>query len=537
MQRRGAQSDLCECRSAPKSGASRKCERECDGSTEPGLNGTVSTVKLQQCHIAAKFSLAQPSLTPVLTTGFVKLHNETGFVIHARVLFDTGSEVNLITERLVKRAKLVKQKTSIQVEGVSGLMSPTYETLIKISPWFDVRDEVQLFKLCVVLKQLPLAQRADCTRDIAEFRGIVKADPRFHLAGGADILLGVDTWSEIIMQQVIHSKVGLCAQLTKFGHAIFGAIRSTKDAASTTLQIGSLWTSNQEDTDRLDELLERFWAEEELIPTRMFSEAEQRAIDFYNETTIRATDGRFIVRLPFIEGNKLGDSREVAWQRFLQLERRLERNPEVKALYHKVMRELLDSNHMRLATSAERKATGYYIPHHPVVKKFRVVMDGSCPSRNGKSVNDVQLPGPNLQEKLADIIMRFRLHRYVISADIKKMFLQIWMCRADLPFQKIFWRFGKNAEPHEFVLTTVIFGMKSSPFLALQTMLKLADIYQSEYPLAAQATRKEHGRLYVRCRHGSRSNRAVHSITSDAQQSKNGVGQMGDQLPRNAGAI
>lgn len=108
------------------------------------------------------------------------------------------------------------------------------------------------------------------------------------------------------------------------------------------------------------------------------------------------------------------------------------------------MRELLTSGVMRLATDEERSETGYYIPHHPVTKRFRIVNDASCATTNGKLVNDIQLAGPNLQTKLTDIIMRFRFHKFVLSADIKKMFLQIRMNDEDLKYEKILWRFSKN---------------------------------------------------------------------------------------------
>lgn len=152
------------------------------------------------------------------------------------------------------------------------------------------------------------------------------------------------------------------------------------------------------------------------------------------------------------------------------------------------MREAIDANQMRLATPEEMATKGYYIPHHPLLKKFRIVKDGSCKTTNGKSVNDIQLAGPNLQEKLMYILWRFRFHRYVLSADIKKMFLQILLNDKDLRYHKIFWRFGKEEPLREYVLLTVTFGMKSSPYLANKCMLTLADIYKDEFPLASRAT-------------------------------------------------
>ncbi|XP_031630836.1 uncharacterized protein LOC116345538, partial [Contarinia nasturtii] len=410
----------------------------------------------------------------------------------ARVLFDMGSEVNLIIERLVYRANLPRQRYYIEIEGVTGINVANYVTMIKFSPWFDDEERICIFKVCVVMKQLPIAQRTECRADIKEFQHIVKADPKFNRAGFADILLGIDTWSEILMGQVLWSSIGLCAQLTTFGYAIFGTIEATPKLSASVSYVGRAVMCSEE-THRLDKLLQRFWeCEEELIVGKVLSNEEQQAIEYYRKTTIRAEDGRFIVRIPFRKSDtELGQSRGIALQRFYQLERRLERLHGVREEYHRSMREAIESKHMRLATIKEQHATGYYIPHHPVLARFRIVLDGSCATTNGKSVNDIQLAGPNLQEKLAHVIMRFRFHKYVLSADIKKMFLQIRMNDEDLKYQKIFWRFNKDDPLQEYVLQTVIFGMKSSPFLAIFTMLELARIYEKRFPSAARAVKSE----------------------------------------------
>lgn len=57
-------------------------------------------------------------------------------------------------------------------------------------------------------------------------------------------------------------------------------------------------------------------------------------------------------------------------------------------------------------------------------------------------------------------------------------------------YQKVLWRFDSNQPVQEYVLSAVTFGLKSSPFLANETMLTLADEYESELPYAAEAIRK-----------------------------------------------
>jgi len=73
----------------------------------------------------------------------------------------------------------------------------------------------------------------------------------------------------------------------------------------------------------------------------------------------------------------------------------------------------------------------YYLPHHAVLRpeststKLRVVFDGSARTSTGVSLNNLQVPGPISQDNLISILLRFRLHNYVISADIQKMYRQV----------------------------------------------------------------------------------------------------------------
>lgn len=412
--------------------------------------------------------------------------------IIVRALFDKGSEINLITIKCVNRANLIKRNFSIELEGIiASQIVNNGITYAKLSPWFDMDEETVIFKSFVIMKQLPFAQRNDISSQSAAFNDLVKADPYFYKTGHADILLGVDTWAEIVMNDLRWNGSGLCAQQTIFGYAIFGSIQRTPSLAAS-ISFGRIFIND--DNERLDDLLQKFWIEEQPInpDEPILSEAELRAEKIYEQTTTRASDGAFIVRMPLIDGDiELGDSRKIAMERFFQLERRLKRNPEIREKYNAAMRQDIETGQMRLATQTERSAIGYYIPHHPIVKRFRIVLDGSCVTSNGKSINDIQLPGPNKQEKLEVIVMRFRFHKYVLSADIKKMFRQIKMNSEDLKYQKIFWRFNETDPLKEYVLTTVTFGMKSSPFLACNTMLKSAEIYKEKYPLASKATKDE----------------------------------------------
>lgn len=186
---------------------------------------------------------------------------------------------------------------------------------------------------------------------------------------------------------------------------------------------------------------------------------------------------------------ELGDSNGTALQRYFELERRLKRSG-AREKYDEFMQKYIALGHMRLATSDERSAVGYYIPQHVVLKRYRVVFDGSSATKNGLPVNDVQLQGPNLQEKLSHILMRFRMSHFVLTADVKKMFRQILVDEWDVVYQKMFYRKNANEPVQEYALLIVTYGFKASPHLSVRIMLMIADDYENKFPRAADALRK-----------------------------------------------
>lgn len=134
----------------------------------------------------------------------------------------------------------------------------------------------------------------------------------------------------------------------------------------------------------------------------------------------------------------------------------------------------------------------YYLPHHGVFKedslttKLRVVFDGSCPSTSGYSLNELQLIGPKLQNDILDVLLRFRYHKYVVSADISKMYRQILMHKEHRSLQRIIWRDDPSKDLSTYQLNTVTYGTSSAPYLAIRCLQQLAHDNKISYPLASQ---------------------------------------------------
>lgn len=66
-----------------------------------------------------------------------------------------------------------------------------------------------------------------------------------------------------------------------------------------------------------------------------------------------------------------------------------------------------------------------------------LVFDASTVSSSGRLLKDVLCTGLKLQTDLHDIIFRYRLYKYIITADIIKMNRKILIHAEDRQFQHI----------------------------------------------------------------------------------------------------
>lgn len=103
----------------------------------------------------------------------------------------------------------------------------------------------------------------------------------------------------------------------------------------------------------------------------------------------------------------LRESRGIAAENLLSLEKRFRNNPSLKERYVDSVQEYFDLGHAVPAPEAipERHC---YLPHLAVLKessattRTRVVFNASCPTRNKSSLNDNLLVGPVVQRDLVE---------------------------------------------------------------------------------------------------------------------------------------
>ena len=145
-----------------------------------------------------------------------------------------------------------------------------------------------------------------------------------------------------------------------------------------------------------------------------------------------------------------------------------------------------------MLTSGELLPTGgkfvWYLPHHPVFHprkpgKVRVVLD--CAAKFlGVSLNDMLLPGPDLNNNLIGALMRFREEPVAVFADIESMFHQVRVDPEDCDALRfLWWSSGDLSQsPEEYKMVVHVFGATSYPICTSFCLLKTADNNQNEFP-------------------------------------------------------
>lgn len=317
----------------------------------------------------------------------------------------------------------------------------------------------------------------------------------FDHPGKIHMLLGADIASDIEVDGFKKFKRA-SARDSKLGWIVRGVVESELFLPRPKV---SLFTTSS--TDQLNFELDKFWRLEEVKSIVHLHPDDELSELLFQSTVVRHEDGRFCVSLPFRNGVDpvLGSSKEIALRRFFNLEKKLERNLELKIEYHKTVNEYLSSGHMILKNAdVDYHGKEYTIPHHAVFKtsstttKVRVVFDASCKTTDGISLNEHLLTGPKLQVDIRDILFKWRCYEFVITADIARMYRQFRISQHHQPYQQILWRFSPDEPVREYFLTTVTFGTSPAPFLAIRLLHHLSYTEDAkQLPLAAESCRKE----------------------------------------------
>lgn len=422
----------------------------------------------------------------LLSTAIIHVLDKKGVAHKCRVLLDSGSQSNFISDKLVNKLGLPKEKINISVYGIAETSSiVNYKCNVSVR---SIHSSFSTLLSCLITRticdQLPGFQIDPLSVSIPP--NIQLSDQQFHASSDIDLLIGASLFYDLLcVGQIKLGPQGPILQKTKFGWIISGPFHNKNSPRKTFCNFSHY--SNSQVVDELS----RFWEIEEFPNYPLHSEEEIKCEQHFKDTHKRDSQGRFIVSIPFKDSvEKLGDSKMNAERRFYCVERRLLKDPILKDKYNAFMDEYVQLGHMSKMGDSDIP-NAHFLPHHGVLKedslttKLRVVFDGSAPTTSGTSFNDIQMVGPVVQSDLISIVLRFRQHSYVVSADIEKMYRQVLISTSQRHLQQILWRSEAFQPLTSYSLNTVTYGTAAASFLATRCLTQLAEEYSEKFPKAS----------------------------------------------------
>lgn len=407
----------------------------------------------------------------LLSTALIQIRDNNGKYHTVRALLDAGSQSNFITTNLSDKLQLNREKIDINVGGLNQTKSLIkYKCAVQIKAQHtNYSKNLSCLTVPEITGRLPNFQ---INRNLLTIPPHIKlADPGFHKSDKVEVLLGAEIFWELTCVGQIKLTQGPILQKTKFGWIVSGPIR-TSQTQTTFCNLNQI---------NLEEQLQKFWQiEQEYSNKKPLSDEENACEQHFIRNTYRDSSGRFVVSLPLKQDrNVLGDSKTCAMKRFQSLERKLENNSSLRDKYISFMDEYVNLGHMTKVQDDSQTNVCYYMPHHGVLKedrtttKLRVVFDASAVTTSGYSLNNIQMVGPTIQQDLFSILLRFRTHQIVISADIEKMYRQVLTKPEDRQLQRILWRKHCQDPIETYELNTVTYGTAAASFLAIRCLHQL----------------------------------------------------------------
>ncbi|XP_053699180.1 uncharacterized protein LOC128746160 [Sabethes cyaneus] len=423
-----------------------------------------------------------------------------GTSITVLAFLDEGASVTLLERKLADRLGVVGVQERLTIRWTADVTREERESR-RMNVWASgvsrgANGKLLLHSVRTVGKLMLPHHRLD-VQDLAAQYPHMRDLPIESYDGQPELLIGLNN---IHSFAPIEAKVGApvepIAVRCKLGWTVYGPRHST--TVGTGNFIGHHQAITNED---LHELLKSHYAlEQSVVEIPQESSEDRRAREILERTTKRIGD-RFETGLLFKSDEpRFPDSYPMAVKRMKQLEKRLQKNPELQNNVNKQIDEYQEKGYAHLATVEELSGFSpdevWYLPLNVVQNpkkpdKVRLVWDAAA-TVLGVSLNSLLLKGPDMLVPLVKVLCGFREWRLAFGGDVKEMFHQMKIRVEDRQKQRFLYRKDPNDPPSIYVMDVATFGSTCSPCSAQFVKNKNADEFAGRYPEAAAAIIKRH---------------------------------------------
>lgn len=197
--------------------------KQMSGTEKAEDTGMVSDTK-PACH-----SSSTSKCSVLMATAIIDVSNQEGYCMPIRVLLDSGSEANFITQNICNNLNLKRNATSEVVSGICDSISQVRQFTNVI-----VKSKHMNFKVnakCLIVPKIT----SDLPSDEIDKKGLSippnlsLADPDFDKRNSVDLLIGAEFFYDLLQNDKIELDQGkLFLQNTKLGWVVVGSISNNK---------------------------------------------------------------------------------------------------------------------------------------------------------------------------------------------------------------------------------------------------------------------------------------------------------------------
>ena len=437
---------------------------------------------------------ANSNKTVLLQTALAKISNprNSTLVLNAKIVLDSGSQKSYLTQRVKDGLSLPvisKQRLAIAAFGSSRGEPKQCEVVrLVVHTKSGSTQELDLFVVPYICDPLTTQTVSTCSRMYSHLSQLDLADISQEETLEVDVLIGSDFYWEFVTGETIRGHGGPVALETTLGWVLSGPAGMTGQHSAVSLITTHTLRVEGVTNKELDATLRSFW---ELESLGIQSPNNDPVFDQFS-STVQMKGGRYEVSLPWREyHDPLPNNYNLSRKRLYGLRQRLKQRPAILREYNAIICDQLKGGIVEVVQEPDdTPRMVHYLPHHAVIRedkkttKVRIVYDASARS-SGPSLNDCLHTGPKFNQKIVEILLRFRSYPIALVADIEKAFLMISVAPKDRDVLRFLWlkdAFQENSEIVKLRFTRVVFGVSPSPFLLNATIRHHIEKYQISHP-------------------------------------------------------
>ncbi|UYV77957.1 hypothetical protein LAZ67_15003031 [Cordylochernes scorpioides] len=389
-----------------------------------------------------------------------------------RILLDSGSQFSYIKQSLVWSVGIERKGEITIAKSLFGGNKIGEEKhgkfMLELENLGNKRDVIHIEaldqrKICDAIPPLP---KGDWLEKL-KIKGIILSQDNFK-GQEIDILIGANYLGMILTGKIVQVEADLTAVETKLGWTLMGnsPIIDSNDNVQQTLNLL---------TTRCD--LKDLWDLEVLgirdpVETCSKETRYQEIKEKFITKIQRQSDQRYSVGLPWkVEKESIPSNLDIAIKR-LDISTKKMTSQNKLTEYSQIFRDWLTEGLIERVEENPLERRGYYLPHRPVYNMeskttpIRPVFDTSCLGHNGLSLNQCLEKGPNLLERIPEMMIRFRENKFGVTADIRKAFQMVAIEESERNYLRfLWWEKESDRELIAYRHKRLVFGLNCSPFV------------------------------------------------------------------------